>query len=491
MSVAISVATYLIAATLSVSLLHLVGRRDRLLTPIFVFVSIEILAVWPPLVPSQGGILADIGPFPSVIAAVGLVAAVMTYVLLGGSQADATLGRSPQAQMSPAERRSTFVGLMILVLGLLILGFINFGGVPPLLTGGFSSLLDPTANADQASVIRETRRSLTKGQLIGESRAGQGVINQATSVGWRIAVVVAVLYWNWTRTRRSIQLLALVSVLAFIFMGSLGMKSPMVICAASGVAAFAVLQRMRSRQIIIATLIGVSFVLLIMPLSKGDSVGVSTVERSASLSQRVTDGNGKNNAQIVRLISSGGLELQRGGLFYERLAVMAPGARPENPFALRLTRLAYGAGSSTTGYASPSQYGLIYADFGPFGVIAGYAFTGGLLAMVWRLMTRIRAPFGAAIATEAAISLGYVSITGVHGLLSSVPVAALALLIASGPLGWSRVTRAISPSRTRPGPRGSKRRATNRELPLVSGPRRWTDRAESTPGRGADRIKLD
>ncbi len=47
-------------------------------------------------------------------------------------------------------------------------------------------------------------------------------------------------------------------------------------------------------------------------------------------------------------------------------------------------------------------------------------------------MVRIRSPLGAVVLVEGAILLGYVSVSGIHGVLSSGPVAALMLLIVAG-----------------------------------------------------------
>ena len=451
MDILLVLMTYLLVLTLAGALLYFTGRRERVVTPIVLFVGIEVLAVWPALVPLEDGLLATVGAFPAVLAAVGLLAAVVIYVVFGGGRADASIWRNSKRSIPDAETlRSVRVGLVLLVILLVGLGLFTFQGLPPLLTGGFSSLLDPVNNADQATVIRETRKSLTKGQLLGQEYSGNGIINAFTETGWRVAVAVAVLHWTWSRKARSIRLLAVTSLLAFIFLGSAGSRTPLLLCIIAGGAALALRYRLKMRHLAVATALGLGFVLLIMPLSKGATGGTTLTERSAAFVERVSSGNGANNAQIVRLITSGSLDVMNGELFVERFVAMVPGNSPANPFALRVTRLAYGGNDKTTGYSTPTQYGLTYADGGSIGVILGYLFSGALLALAWRAITRVRHPLGAAAATEGAILLGSVSVSGIHGLLSAAPLAALLLLVVSGPRGWSGLAARRRGSATKP-----------------------------------------
>jgi hypothetical protein len=125
------------------------------------------------------------------------------------------------------------------------------------------------------------------------------------------------------------------------------------------------------------------------------------------------------------------------------LKAMLPGAGSDDPFALQITRLAYGADSETTGYSTPTQFGLLYADGGALLVLVGYVLSGVLLALAWRRIARVASPIGAAIAAEGAITLGYLSVSGIHGVLSSALMAALALSVVVSPKIW----RAWSASR--------------------------------------------
>ena len=435
---------YVLVGTVLVGFLHLVGQRGRVLTPIAFFVGIEIIAVWPALLPVEDGPLESVGMLPALLAAVGLFGTVVVYVVLGGSQANALQWRGSSLRPNEEAMRSLMIGLIALITCLVVIGLISFRGLPPLLTGSLSSLLDPVANSDQVGLIREARRTRTKGHLVlGEQYTGQGVFNTVTEIGWQVAVIGSVLYWSWRRTRRSVNVVAGVGLLAFIFLGSGGARSPLVICCIAGVAAVALSRPLRTRSIAAALAIGLGFVLLIMPLSKGATGGVTISERTIAMVERISEGNGQNNAQIVRLINTGGLDVQNGGLFIEQLKAMVPGVNEGIPFTLQLTHLAYGGGSQTTGYATPTQFGLMYADFSFAGVLVGYLLSGVVLALGWRLITRIRHPFGSLIAVQGAIILGYLSVTGITGVVSQALVAALLILLVCGPVGWSALASAI------------------------------------------------
>jgi len=425
-------------------LLRARGRPDRVMTPVALFVGVEVLAVWPALFPTEGSIMDVVGAFPLLLAVIGLVGMVTFYIMFGGAEADATVWRGVQQRPTADQSKSLTKGLALLVACLVVLGVVSFKGLPVILTGGLGSLFDPVGNADQVALIRETRLSLTKGHtLLGDAYAGQGFINATCEVGWRVAVIVATLAWSWNRTRSSLLAMLLVDALAFVFLASAGSRSPVILCGIAGIAAIAVRYRLTPKHIAGGMLLAFSLMLLISPLSKGAAGGETLVERSAAVAQRVTDGNGQNNAQIVRLVNSGSLEIENGGLFVERLKAMVPGTSSGEPFALRVTRLAYGSTEQTTGYATPTQYGLLYADGGPVGVIAGYLASGCLLALAWKRIVRIRSPLGAVVAVEGSILLGLVSVSGIHGLLSAAPLTALAVLIAAGPHCWSTLAGMI------------------------------------------------
>src|SRR5699024_1374040 len=132
----------------------------------------------------------------------------------------------------------------------------------------------------------------------------------------------------------------------------------------------------------------------------------------------ITDGNGRHNAEIVNLVESGQLELGHGSIFVKEAMAMLPGAAPE-PFALKLTRVAYGSEASGTAYSTPTQFGKLYADGGPIAVAFGFVVFGGVIGFVLKRLCRIRSHLGAILMAEMAVILGKITITGLPGALAS------------------------------------------------------------------------
>jgi hypothetical protein len=387
-----------------------------------IFIGIETIAVWPALLPSTSGLASE----PAILAAIGLLAATTVYVVVGGNSVDMPDWRKTRAHVTEKDLPALYQGLFLLTAGLVALGLYTFGGLPPLLSGGLTSLIDPVGHAEQVALIRESRRELTKGHLLlGESYAGQGIVNAFTAVGWQAVVSMAVfLLVRGQNTRRWI--LVAVLVLAFIFLGSTGSRSPVLLALVMGVATFSYAVKVSGKTATLIAAISMGVILIVMPLAKGSEVGGATpVERVAALMERVTDGNGRNNAKIVELVDWGRVPVERGGLFVERLQAMVPGVGEEDPFALRITRLAYGGGSNVTGYSTPTQYGLLYADWGAVGVIFGYAASGLLIGLLWPRLLRWRIAIGPVVAGLAAVQLGYLSVTGVHGLITNAAIATI------------------------------------------------------------------
>ena len=409
------------------------GGHDRVLTPIGMFLVIDVAATIPAMLPTSRSVLFSRDGNVAILVMVGLLMAVGAYALVGGPRADNLRWRNDDA-VDRQTVRDVGIGLGILVAILTGITAYRFKGVPPMLSGGFRSLLDPVGNAEQVALIREGRRSLTKGSvLLGDSYQGQGLMNVFSEVGWMLAVAVAVLYWSWRRTRGSVATVGLVILLMFVFQGSTGQRAPLIFAVLCGVAAMSMRIRLRGEAILGAAVVMIGFVLLIMPLAKGEKAGVDLLSRVEAAWTRVTDGNGRNSAHIVNLIDSGQLKPFHGSLFAERATAVLPGVASQDPFAYRLSGLVNGTGTNKTGYATPTQFGLLYAEGGPTTVLLGYAATGALIGGLWRMIMRIRGPAGAAAASVSVVVLGKIAITGAPGMAASAAVLALAVGIVMAP----------------------------------------------------------
>lgn len=433
-SVAVSViAIIVLAVALVVG--HGASRRERVLTPLLLFCSIEIVAVWPGLVPglSINHILNSF--YPLLLAIVGLLAFVVAYCLTGGASVSLEKWRGDRFTPGTDQIRLIRYGLLLWVALLVAVELYRFGGMPPLLTGGLRTLINPLENVDQVSSIRETRRELTKGHTVmGAEYAGQGIINTVTSTGWQTVAVTAALLFSWTRRRRDALVAALLIGIAFVFIGSAGSRLPLILMALAVVILFSVRHRASTKHIVWAGVTLVGLVLLIVPLSKGATTTGGVYGRFEAALERVAQGNGQNNAMIVHLVDRGSLPEAWGGLFVERTLASLPGVSGgAEPFALRLTRLAYGAGQGTTGYSTPTQFGLMYADGGPLLVVLGYGVMGAVLAFGWRALASSNAWYGPVLAAQGSLLLAYTSVTGVHGVPPTLLMIVVAIVVMGTP----------------------------------------------------------
>lgn len=417
------------------------SQHDRVISPLLLFCAVELAAVWPGLVPqwSVNGIIQSY--MPLMVAIIALFGFVVLYALAGGF-AQGTTGWRGDASAPPSHVVARIRnGLVTWTALLVVIEIYKFGGAPPLLNGGLRSLIEPVANSESVSTIRETRRELTKGHLVmGEQYAGQGIINALTSSGWQTVVVVATLIATWERGRRGYVRAAIYFGIAFIFLGSAGSRSPIILSAVACTIVLSLRFRARGRNVAVAGFLTTALLLFVMPLSKGATAGQTVLERFLAATERISGGNGQNNAMIVYLVESGRLSLERGGLFVERVVAMFPGVGGAgDPFALRLTRLAYGAGSNTTGYSTPTQFGLLYADGGPLWVIFGYAVMGALCALIWKRINSIQAWYGPVVVAQVGLTLAYTSVTGIHGIPPAILMLIVALAVINIPVPrWKR-----------------------------------------------------
>lgn len=391
--------------------------------PLGLFAGLEIMMVWPSLVSG----VDSVGGGPGLLAATALLAAVLAFFPFTGHVSSLEAWRLSCPVSSSSVKNLRF-GIGMLVTALVITGLWRFQGLPPILLG-FASLVDPDAAGGDAAMIRESRRSLTKGHtLMGDEYQGQGVLNNVTEAGWQLVVSVVVLLLAKRLVRRRYLGWATLG-LAFVFLTSSGSRSPVVM--AIGVAALTLFfsRSVPRKAMLTVAALGSGLTLLIMPLSKGaDQAGGTVIGRLAALVERVGYGNGQNNVAIIRLVESGDLPIAYGGLIIERAIAMLPGVSTDTPFAFRLTQLAYGGGSNVTGYSTPTQFGLLYADWGQVGVVPGYIMTGLVIGLGWKFVLSLRHFLAPTIGSLASVHLSYISVAGIHAVLVSVLVVSALLL---------------------------------------------------------------
>jgi hypothetical protein len=174
----------------------------------------------------------------------------------------------------------------------------------------------------------------------------------------------------------------------------------------------------RLRTAVVRYLPVVVAVLLVVGTFSGQLIGVgSPGEYVGRIADRVFMGNGVNTVDIILLRDEGSLPAANGGILLEQAKAALPGVEAgEVPFSNRLARI-QGARSATT-FSSPTNLGLVYADWGWLGVYSTYFALGLGLALLERLLTRVQRDgdaFASACAIVIALWSGYAAVTGLIG----------------------------------------------------------------------------
>jgi len=403
-----------------VSLLAYTLRGWQRVTPIGAFLAFEIAATWPAFA-LYAEDLEPMTELPLLCAIGGGVLATFGFWLAGGFRVQTSSLRFHGT--SPADIQTQvhyLTGAILLLSGVLVvITCYRFGGWPPLFSVGLRSLIDPVSNFADVDAMREGRRSMTKGYLLGKEYAGQGFLNALSEMGWQMVVVATACRALLKGVRASYLFSGFICLIAFLFLGSSGHRSPIAFAAVGVVVSFMLYRDVNMKKIFMSLGLMLALLIFIAPLSKGAKAGSSIRERQDAIVKRITTGNGQNNVAIVKLVESGTLSLGYGSVFLEKILVMIPGAPKTRPFALRLTEMAYGGGQNVTGFSTATQFGLLWADGAIIGVIVGYLCSGLVLAIVWRLLVQLRGPWAPVVAVQGALLLGYCSVTGIQAILSA------------------------------------------------------------------------
>ena len=416
----------LVSGCCIVTLLSYTLRGWQRVTPIGAFLAFEIAATWPAFA-LYANQLEPKTELPLLCAIAGGLLATFAFWLAGGFKVDTSLLRFDGT--SPAETRAQvhyLTGAILLLSGVLVvISCYRHGGWPPLFSMGLRSLIDPVSNFADVDAMREGRRSMTKGYLLGKAYAGQGFLNSLSVIGWQMVVVATACRALINGVRGSLFFTGFIGLTAFLFLGSSGQRSPIAFAAVGAVVSFMLYRDVNIKKIFLAIALLLALLIFIAPLSKGAKAGSSIRERQEAIVKRISTGNGQNNVAIVKLVESGSLSLGYGTVFTDKILVMIPGAPKKRPFALRLTEMVYGSGKNVTGFSTATQFGLLWADGAAMGVFVGYFCTGLVLAVVWRLLDKLRGPWAPVVAVQGALLLGYCSVTGIQAIVSAAVIMAV------------------------------------------------------------------
>ena len=396
--------------------------RAFIICPFLAFVATELRSAWPANLALAFGRDRDI--YPLFVSALALIAFCLAYLVSAAvvHLRPAHLLRFQAEPVVPSRSRVTYV-FVCAVMGatLVAIGTYQYRGLPPL-TRALTGLL--SQGQEGFVELNAQRRQLTKGYVFGaDDWRGQGVIAVLMSVGWLyLGVMLAALRARYRTRGWTIALGA--SVLAgVIYLGGVGERAPMVELLAGVLLSFTLIRYIRTRHLVLGAVALLIAVFLVGPL-KGQFTEVGAVTTATETFGRVAFGNGTNNVLIIEAVEDGRLGLGRGVLHYEKARASLPGVGGgDQPFANRLAQIRNPGARST--FATPTNFGFIYADFGPAGVLVLYAGFGAAAAVAQRvfIVRRSKTPENTAMLTLVSFSFAALSFGTLWSAIISVSFA--------------------------------------------------------------------
>lgn len=424
---------------------RLAASRALVLCPLAAFVATEIRSVWPAnlslLVSGSGGLTAVL------VSSVALIAFCLSFVIISSARKGAShellAFRSSGVE---ADRGRLAYQCLILVMasGLVVLGSYQYRGAPPIAASVSSLLQGGESDFDQ---LNQERRALTKGYIFGADEwRGQGLIAVLLNIGWLyLGVLVAALRHKYRTTGWLLTLIGVV-IAGLVYVGGVGERAPMVELVAGVLVAVTVLRVVQWRQVLIGMVVMSLVVFVVGPIKGQFTDGGSPTAAALATLSRIAFGNGANNVLIVESIGDGSLELGLGALHWEKLDASLPGVggASDAPFANRLANMR-DPNSLSTSYATPTNLGFVYADFGALGLIASYSAYGFCCAFGQARLLRLRkSPENVAVfvlisSAFASLSFGTVVAFGVALVFAlSIHLTATVLLRVIGRRPWTR-----------------------------------------------------
>ena len=158
------------------------------------------------------------------------------------------------------------------------------------------------------------------------------------------------------------------------------------VCAAIGVS---LISRLRVMGLAGVTLFLIGVLYVATPLSsQSSSTGEPNIRFGTVINdalRRISLGNGVHTLEVINYVDDGRLELGLGVIHWEKLLTALPGVSVGEPFSQQLQALRQPRRTGTT-FASMTYFGILYADFGALGVVAGYALIGLFVAIATRFL---------------------------------------------------------------------------------------------------------
>lgn len=406
--IALSVLFYVLCLAAFARVRRMTRIHKRVVDPLLVFVGFEVISVWPATVYAQA--TGDSDFYPVLIAAAGFLAFLTGFML-------SSMSLLPRLMKGRAARRpedlpqvypEVFYRVMIVAAGFATLGLslAFYRGIPPFLRA-LQTLASGGGYDDAVTQLSLQRTALTKGFYFGAEYRGQGVMLQLIQVGWTYLLVLSIVAYRRFRTKPWLVVSLLVGTLTVAFVGGTGERWPLVISMVGAVIAVSLSGGLRLRSGVIWGSVITAVFVLISTLNTSSVLAVREQNPVLGVAgegfYRILVGNGIHDVQIINLVRDGHLELGHGEVHIGKVRQALPGVGTEVPFARRVLGLIQ-PGTSATTFASPTNLGVTYADFGQLSVLVFLLLGYGVGVVQWLILKPKRDLSGLAIAVSVTLA---------------------------------------------------------------------------------------
>ncbi len=402
-------------------------------TPFLLAMYFELTRVFPAFVLAEqfGGKPGNYALWVAVVAYVSLLAGFVAWYCFPRVSPRQALSLSAWQKPLRLDRSDTF-GVLVLALALGALGLYFFGGLPATIKSSFS-LIWAGGDVELASLVTEQRFELTKGAYFGAEYKGQGLVVAFQEVGWTLICVYTLLRHLELRSKGSFILVLGAIAGAWVFVGGLGSRAPLLNIMICMFAAYSLRKPLPLRTVVVAVGAGVMvaialglysskmYSMLAGALGFGDFI----TQALARITERILIGNGINDVYAIELVKAGALEIGYGSQHWRDLVAAIPGVQYGQPLAYKLYLLTNATAHGTT-FRSATYVSSVFVDFYWPGVIIAFFLIGVVLAITQRWVLRAAAdPWAIAVAVTIAFYVMNLLRGGPVALASSLAVLAI------------------------------------------------------------------
>lgn len=416
------------------------SRHALIMTPFLVYVIREIQANW--LAAWQApalGLSSDHYAFNLLLT--GFALFIIGYLLtsiISGSSAALPLGFRDRP-IKGTDRWGLAVAIAIGSAVLIAAGLFLYRGIPPI-GRALSDIVLGVGEDEVARYLHQSRVDITKSHYFGGAYRGQGLLRSLMRIGWAFIIMMAYSAYLATEKKAWKTVAFALMIPGVLFVGGDGTRASLVNQIVLGFVFISLIRPVRIRSAIyafagiIALGVVLSFIGPKMSLSsmRASSDSEVTVLKDASLTiiHRVFRTNGVNTVDLIERVRRGDWPMRWGRVHLRDFLASIPGVNPGPPLSYELY-LARNPGARGTTYQSATWAADLMVDFGPVGLLMGYALMGVLIALAQSVMFRIpktiiSTPFLAVMI----VSIGSIPIGGPNGVFAAlVLVAAFVMLL--------------------------------------------------------------